>query len=88
MKLSPLIHQFFNQYLLHIRGVSNHTIKAYRDTFKLFLPFAASYYGIKISSLRLEHISTQLVIAFLQDLERERFCQNDPFYVSATTGTG
>ena len=72
MKLSPLIHQFFNQYLLHIRGVSNHTIKAYRDTFKLFLPFAASYYGIKISSLRLEHISTQLVIAFLQDLERER----------------
>jgi site-specific recombinase XerD len=45
---------------------------AYRDTFKFFLPFAANYYGIKIRSLRMEHISSELVIAFLLDLEQER----------------
>jgi len=72
MKLSPLIHQFFDQYLPHIKGVSHHTVKTYRDAFKLFLPFAAKYYGIKVRSLRVELISSGLIIAFLEDLQRER----------------
>ncbi len=72
MKLSPLIHQFFDQYLPHIRGVSPQTVRAYRDAFRLFLPFAASFYSIKIKSLRLEHISRELIIAFLEDLQNER----------------
>ena len=72
MKLSTCIHQFFDHYLSHIKGVSHNTIKAYRDTFKIFLPFAAKYYGIKIKSLRFKHISSDLIFAFLQDLQRER----------------
>ena len=72
MKLSPLIHQFFDQYLPHIKGVSHHTVKAYRDAFRLFLPFAAKFYGIKVRSLRVELISSELIIAFLEDLQRER----------------
>jgi len=72
MKLSPCIHQFFDQYLFHIRGMSHNTIQSYRDTFKLFLPFAAKHYGIKIKSLRLEHISSALIIAFLNELQEER----------------
>ena len=72
MKLSPLVHQFFNHYLPHIKGVSHYTTKAYRDTFKLFLPFAAKHYGIKIRSLRVEHISSQLILSFLDDLQKER----------------
>ena len=72
MKLSPCIHQFFDHYLSNIRGMSHHTIRSYRDTFKLFLPFAAKYYGIKVKSLRLEHISSELIIAFLDDLQRNR----------------
>ena len=72
MKLSTCIHQFFDHYLPHIKGVSHNTIKAYRDTFKIFLPFAAKYYGIKIKSLRFKHISSDLIFAFLQDLQRER----------------
>ena len=72
MKLSPLIHQFFDQYLPHIKGVSHHTVKTYRDAFKLFLPFAAKFYGIKVRSLRVEHLSSELIIAFLEDLQRER----------------
>lgn len=72
MKLSPLIHQFFDQYLPHIKGVSHHTVKAYRDAFRLFLPFAAKSYGIKVGSLRVEHLSLEVIIAFLEDLEHER----------------
>jgi len=72
MKLNPLVHQFFNNYLPHIKGVSPYTIRAYRDAFKLFLPFASKYHRVKIRSLRLEHITSQLVLAFLDDLQGER----------------
>jgi len=72
MRLSPLIHQFFDQYLPHVKGVSHHTVKAYRDAFRLFLPFAATSYGIKVRSLRVEHLSSEVIIAFLEDLEHER----------------
>ena len=72
MKLSPCIHQFFDQYLPHIKGVSEHTLMSYRDAFRLFLPFAAKFYGIKIKSLRVEHFSSDLIIAFLEDLQHER----------------
>jgi site-specific recombinase XerD len=63
---------FFNQYLTHIKGLSLHTVKAYRDTFKLLLPFAAKHHGIKIESLRLEHVSSDLILSFLNQLERDR----------------
>jgi site-specific recombinase XerD len=72
MKLSKCIHYFFNHYLPHIKGVSPHTIKAYRDTFKVFLPFAANHFGIKVKSLRVEHLSSQLILSFLDDLQKER----------------
>ena len=72
MKLSPCIRHFFDQYLPHIKGVSHHTVKAYRDAFRLFLSFAAKFYGIKIRSLRVEHLSSELIIAFLEDLQKER----------------
>ena len=69
MKLSSPVHQFFDQYLPHIKGAGTRTIQSYRDTFRLFLPFAAKHYGIKVSSLRLEHISPELIIAFLHELQ-------------------
>lgn len=72
MKLSPFIHQFFVNYLPHIKGASPYTIKTYRDAFKLFLPFTAQYHGIKINSLRVEHLSSELILAFLNALEKER----------------
>ena len=72
MKLSTCVHQFFGTYLSHIKGVSNHTIKAYRDTFTLFLPFAAHYHTIKINSLKVDHLSSELILAFLDDLELQR----------------
>jgi len=72
MKLSSCLHQFFGQYLPRIKGVSTHTIKAYRDTFKIFLPFAAKYHSVKTDSLTLDHLSSELILAFLDELERGR----------------
>jgi site-specific recombinase XerD len=72
MRLSSAIHQFFSKYLPHIRALSPHSIKAYRDSFKLFLPFAANYHGIKISSLQITHLSVEVVLDFLDSLEKQR----------------
>jgi len=72
MKLSTVVYQFFGTYLPHIKGVSNATIKTYRDAFTLFLPFAANYCSIKINALSLDHLSAELILAFLQDLEQQR----------------
>lgn len=72
MKLAPVVREFFHRYLPGIRGTSLHTVKAYRDAFKIFLPFAANYHHIKVDSLTLDHIGTDLVLAFLDDLEQHR----------------
>jgi len=69
MKLSVCLHQFFDRYLTSLKGVSINTIKAYRDTFTHFLPFAAKYYSIKVDSLMLHHLSTDVIIDFLEHLE-------------------
>ena len=72
MKLTTCLHQFFSNYLPHIKGVSPHTIKAYRDAFTLFIPFAANHRKIKTGSLLLEHLTADMVLAFLADLEHKR----------------
>ena len=72
MKLSTCIYQFFDQYLPRIKGGSRKTIKAYRDAFSLLLPFSADHLGIKIESLQIEHLSTELILAFLDHLESAR----------------
>jgi site-specific recombinase XerD len=72
MKLATCIYQFFDQYLIRIKGCSDQTVKAYRDAFVLFLPFAADRLGIKVQSLQIEHLSAELILAFLDHLESDR----------------
>ena len=72
MKLSTALNQFFVQYLPHIKGSSQKTIQTYRDAYRLFLPFAADYHRIQIASLRIEHLTMELIIAFLNHLEEKR----------------
>ena len=76
MKLTTCLHQFFSNYLPHIKGVSQHTIRAYRDAFTLFIPFAANKLKIKSGSLMLDHLTPDMVLTFLVDLEQKR--QNAP----------
>ena len=72
MKLSSCIIQFVHQYLPHIKGSSRQTIKAYQDTLAHFISFAAGTLAIKSASLRLAHLTPDMVIAFLDHLETER----------------
>ena len=72
MNLNTLIHQFFDQYLPRIKGSSRQTIRAYRDTYRLLLPFAAKYHGIKIKSLKIGHLSNDMILDFLDYLEKKR----------------
>jgi site-specific recombinase XerD len=72
MNLLTCIRQFFDQYLPRIKGSSEKTAAAYKECFTLFLPFAAQYHGIKIKSLTLDHLSGDLILAFLDHLESER----------------
>jgi site-specific recombinase XerD len=72
MNLSSCLHTFFDQYLPKTKGVSSNTIRSYRQTCSLFLPFAAKHLGRDIKSLEIEHVSTQLILDFLDHLEIDR----------------
>ncbi len=72
MRLSTCLHQFFDQYLPQIKGSSEQSVKAYRETFSMFLPFMAQYHNVKIKSLKIDHLSANLVLSFLNHLEIHR----------------
>ncbi len=72
MTLTKCLHKFFSYYLPQIKGGSPQTQKVYRKTFELFLLFAAKQKKCSVQSLQLEHLSIEIVIAFLQYLEKDR----------------
>ncbi len=70
--LSHFLQLFFKSYLINQRRMSKHTISAYRDTFRIFLPFLANRLNKKIESLLLVDLSANHIIALLSHLEDER----------------
>jgi hypothetical protein len=70
MNLTISVHHFFEQYLPRIKGYGPNTIKAYRDAFSLFLPFAKDTLGMPINSLQLEQLTPELILDFLGWLEK------------------
>lgn len=69
---ATLIRNFFEQYLVAQRGLSSHTVLAYRDTWKLFLQFASRQHRKTCAGLTLEDLKADTVHRFLDYLERER----------------
>jgi site-specific recombinase XerD len=72
VKIDQCLHSFFDNYLPNIKGVSRNTIKAYRDTFSLFLPYTAKRLKCEIADINIEHVSVQIILDFLDYLEMER----------------
>ncbi len=70
--LAPLLERFFTQRLMNERQVSPHTIGSYRDTFRLLLKFTQQRLHAQPSALAFEQIDAPLVVAFLDDLEKQR----------------
>src|SRR5512139_2199523 len=63
---------FFEQHLLSQRGLSGHTVLAYRDALKLFLEFVCRRVQKSTTALTLEDLTADAVRGFLDHLERVR----------------
>jgi site-specific recombinase XerD len=69
--LAPIMQGFFTERLAQ-RRASEHTVAAYRDTFRLLLRYAQQQLGRPPSALDLADIGTDLVGGFLDHLEVNR----------------
>lgn len=67
-----LVQAFFAEHLSQQRALSPQTIAAYRDAFILFLGFAEAHLCRSPTSITLADITPDLIIGFLNHLERER----------------
>ena len=67
-----LVQQFFTEYLVTQRAVSSRTVASYRDALMLFLDFASRKLGQEPTAMRLADIQPELILAFLDHLEKDR----------------
>lgn len=70
--LGALVHDFFLDYLAQQKGLRQGSVRSYRDTLRLFLPFVAKEARRPISRLTLEDLTLERVLAFLRHIERDR----------------
>jgi len=66
------LHAFFHEWLAQQRNVSHHTVKSYRDTWRLFLRFVAGRKRRSVSDLVVEDLTAEEVLAFLRHGEQDR----------------
>jgi site-specific recombinase XerD len=70
--LAPLLQAFFTNRLIREKQVSPHTISSYRDTFRLLLRFLEKQVRKPPSRLGLDDVQAPLIVAFLDELEKQR----------------
>ncbi len=68
----PHIQAFLCEHLPRDRGASRHTIDSYAASFQLLACFASERLAIRPCQIQIEHLSAQLILDFLDSLERER----------------
>ena len=67
-----LLHAFFYDWMVQQRNASIHTVRSYRDTWRLFLRFVGHRHRRTIAQLTLTDLSAHEVSAFLRHTEQER----------------
>jgi len=72
LTLGALVHDFFLDYLRQQKGLRQSSVRSYRDTLRLFLPFVATDARRPISRLELEDLTLERVLAFLKHIEKDR----------------
>lgn len=70
--LAPVLQEYFIAYLVTQRAMSDATIRAYRDTWRLFLRYLAQNRHVPAHQLAVTDIDAATVLAFLDHLETER----------------
>lgn len=69
-----LMRAFFYEWLVEQRNASVHTIRSYRDTWRLFLRFVAERAEKAIAKVTLADLTASEVAAFLKHAEHDRSC--------------
>ncbi len=70
--IGPVLHSFFADHLITIKGLRPASVRSYRDTIRLLLTFAAADKGCKITRLCLADLSFDRIMRFLRYLETDR----------------
>jgi len=70
--LGPLVHSFFLDHLVTVKGLRPASMRSYRDTIRLLLCFVAEQQRTKITKLNVEDLSFERVLGFLAYLENDR----------------
>jgi site-specific recombinase XerD len=70
--LAPILQAYFTAHLVAQRAMSAATIRAYRDTWRLFLAFLSERTKVPAHKLETTHVDAARVIAFLDHLEQDR----------------
>lgn len=70
--LGPLVHSFFLDHLVTVKGLRPASVRSYRDTIRLLLCFVAGEKRKKITKLTVEDFSFEQILAFLRYLEHAR----------------
>jgi site-specific recombinase XerD len=70
--LGALLHAFFVDHLVTVKGLRPASVRSYRDTIRLLLTFLAAQKRTKITRLRLEDLGFEHIVAFLRHLEHDR----------------
>ena len=70
--IGPILHSFFVDHLLTVKGLRPASVRSYRDTIRLLLCFVAADKGCRITRLTLGDLTFDRVVKFLRHLEVER----------------
>jgi site-specific recombinase XerD len=70
--LGPLVHSFFLDHLITVKGLRPASVRSYRDTIRLLLCFVANNKGTKLTKLSIEDLSFERILGFLRHLEHDR----------------
>lgn len=71
-QLGPVVHSFFIDHLVTVKGLRPASVRSYSDTIRLLLCFVAKQKEAKITKLTLEDLSFEHVLGFLRYLEEDR----------------
>jgi len=70
--LGKALVRFFQDYLPTLRGLSQHTIRGYRDAIVLFLRYVAEHTGRPIEQLNLNDLTAEAAAKFLAFIQEKR----------------
>jgi integrase/recombinase XerD len=70
--LGPVLHSFFADHLITVKGLRPASVRSYRDTIRLLLTFTAADKRCKITRLCLGDLTFDRILKFLRHLEQDR----------------